>query len=95
MSPSFNLADLAKTSYVRSWHRLNISTISARPWTCASLDGKNAAKLHQSRMRRSNPNRRLASGRRKPLARYGAMKCALRERIAPQLLHHQWGHDLA
>ena len=32
-------------------------------------------------------------GGSKPLARYGAMKSALRERLAPAELHHQWGHD--
>ncbi len=30
---------------------------------------------------------------RKPLARYGAMGSALRERLAPEVLHHQLGHD--
>src|SRR5580658_10082575 len=44
-------------------------------------------------IRNPNPNRRIANGRRKPLARYGAMGSALRERLAPSLLHHQPGHD--
>ncbi len=29
---------------------------------------------------------------RKPLARYGAMESALRERLAPAELHHKLGH---
>src|SRR5580658_5613103 len=44
-------------------------------------------------IRNPNPNRRIANGRRKPLARYGAMGSALRERLAPSELHHQLGHD--
>jgi hypothetical protein len=39
--------------------------------------------------------RRIAGDHRKPLARYGAIKSALRERLAPAELHHQWGHDPA
>jgi hypothetical protein len=38
--------------------------------------------------------RRISDDRRKPLARYGAMESALRERLAPEVLHHQLGHDL-
>jgi len=41
----------------------------------------------------TRPYRRTANGRRKPLTRYGAMKGALRERLAPEVLHHQLGHD--
>ena len=37
--------------------------------------------------------RKTADGRRKPLARYSAMKSALRERLAPPQLHHAMGHD--
>jgi hypothetical protein len=37
--------------------------------------------------------RRIAGDHRKPLARYGAMKSALRKRLAPAELHHQMGHD--
>jgi len=37
--------------------------------------------------------RRISDDRRKPLARYGAMESALRERLAPEVLHHQLGHD--
>jgi hypothetical protein len=40
----------------------------------------------------TQPYRRISDDRRKPLARYGAIEGALRERLAP-LLHHQWGHD--
>ena len=39
--------------------------------------------------------RKTANDRRKPLARYSAMKSALRERLAPTRLHHQVGHDPA
>jgi hypothetical protein len=39
--------------------------------------------------------RRISDDRRKPLARYGAMESALRERLAHEMLHHQLGHDLA
>jgi hypothetical protein len=35
----------------------------------------------------------MADDHRKPLARYGAMKSALREQLAPAQLHHQPGHD--
>jgi hypothetical protein len=41
----------------------------------------------------TQPYRRISDDRRKPLARYGAMKGALRERLAPEVLHHQLGHD--
>jgi len=37
--------------------------------------------------------RRIAGDHRKPLARYGATKSALRERLAPAELHHSRGHD--
>ena len=37
--------------------------------------------------------RKTADDRRKPLARYGAMESALRERLAPAELHHHSGHD--
>jgi hypothetical protein len=37
--------------------------------------------------------RRISDDRRKPLARYGAMESALRERLAHEMLHHQLGHD--
>ena len=36
----------------------------------------------------TQPYRRTADDRRKPLARYGAMESALRERLAPAQLHH-------
>ena len=39
--------------------------------------------------------RRIADDHRKPLARYGAVKSALRERLAPPQLHHSRGHDPA
>jgi len=39
--------------------------------------------------------RRIAGDHRKPLARYGAIESALRERLAPAALHHSWGHDPA
>jgi len=41
----------------------------------------------------TQPYRRISDDRRKPLARYGAMESALRERLAPEVLHHQLGHD--
>ncbi|HTR14409.1 MAG TPA: hypothetical protein VMI72_14440, partial [Roseiarcus sp.] len=41
----------------------------------------------------TRPYRRIGDDRRKPLARYGAMESALRERLAPSELHHQLGHD--
>ena len=40
----------------------------------------------------TRPYRKIANDRRKPLARYGAMGSALRERLAPAELHHQAGH---
>ena len=41
----------------------------------------------------NRPYRRTDDDRRKPLARYGAMGSARRERLAPALLHHHRGHD--
>jgi len=41
----------------------------------------------------TRPYRRIANDRRKPLARYGAIEGALRERLAPALLHQGVGHD--
>jgi len=41
----------------------------------------------------TRPYRRIANDRRKPLARYGAMESALRERLAPRVLPHRRGHD--
>ena len=38
--------------------------------------------------------RRTANGHRKPLARYGAIEGARRERLATAELHHHTGHDL-
>ena len=35
----------------------------------------------------------LAQDRRRPLARYGAIEGALRERPAPEALRHKVGHD--
>src|SRR5208283_3836247 len=40
----------------------------------------------------TRPYRRIDDDRRKPLARYGAMGSALRERLAPAELHHKLGH---
>lgn len=37
--------------------------------------------------------RRFVHDHRKPLARYRAMKSALRDKLALALLHHHWGHD--
>ena len=37
--------------------------------------------------------RKTTDDRRKPLARYGAMESALRERLAPAQLHHHSGYD--
>jgi hypothetical protein len=42
----------------------------------------------------TQPYWRISDDRRKPLARYGAKRGALRERLVPEVLHHQWGHDL-
>ncbi len=36
----------------------------------------------------TQPYRRIANDRRKPLARHGAVKGALREPLAPAALHH-------
>ena len=36
------------------------------------------------------PYRKIDDDHRKPLARYGAMESALRERLAPSELHHSW-----
>ena len=43
----------------------------------------------------TRPCRRIANDRRKPLARYGVMGSALRERLAPVALHRHPGHDQA
>jgi hypothetical protein len=37
----------------------------------------------------TQPYRRISDDRRKPLARYGAMTGALRERLAIEVLHHR------
>ena len=37
----------------------------------------------------TQPYRKISDDRRKPLARYGAMTGALRERLAIEVLHHR------
>ena len=66
-----------------------VFSTSARRFIISSVIGGSSVALRFA----TQPYRRTANGRRKPLARYGAMESALRERLAPTELHHQTGHD--
>jgi hypothetical protein len=63
---------------------------SARRFIISSVIGDSSVCVCDSQ---PEPYRITADDRRKPLARYGAMGSALRERLAPDELHHQSGHD--
>src|SRR5271166_5374148 len=81
----------AKPIILRKISASGVFSTNARRFIISSVIGGSSVTLRFA----TRPYRRIANDRRNPLARYGAMGSALRERLAPAELHHQAGHHLA
>src|SRR5271166_2197612 len=81
----------AKPIISRKISASGVFSTNARRFIISSVIGGSSVALRFA----TRPYRRIANDRRNPLARYGAMGSALRERLAPAELHQQAGHHPA